>query len=101
MSKPGLFIIKKFRGKEIEIWTSHEGEVIKYNDTDTYSWCVITGIVIEYDKETDILTLATKNGDLLYLNSDNIESFWQPGINIRDFTKNTMNLPGPKKRNSI
>lgn len=98
MSKPGLFLHKYFLNKEIEIWTSNEDEVVKYESTDNYTWCVIKGIVVGYDDETGILILSNPKGDLFYLNDFKIESFWAPGTDIRDFTRSTGHGRRPNKK---
>ena len=99
MSAPGQFIINHFKNKEIEMWTSNENENIHYADSDSFSWCIIVGKVIDYDVVTGILvleSLATKRK--FFINEFKIEMFWEPGFDIRECT--TASLRSLKKNNS-
>lgn len=101
MSKPGKFLIKYFKDREIEIWTSNEAELIKYNDSDLYTWTIFTGTLVGYDEDSGILVLETPDKYKFFLNEWQVHCFWQPGADVRTFTKSTINGSKPKKRDIV
>ena len=98
MTKIGKFFEKKFKNKEVEVFTSNENEYIHYADTDMFSWTIITGIFIEYDEESGVLVFETNNKKRFYLNEFKIELFWEPGFDYRSVITTSINGPSKKKR---
>ncbi|MFA5023480.1 MAG: hypothetical protein WC523_00785 [Patescibacteria group bacterium] len=90
MNNAGIFIEKHFKNKEIEFHCRDESEYIYYSDSMVLNRNIIKGIVLEYDKESGVLTLDNK-GKIFYVNEESIELFWEPGLNINDIMRPALN----------
>ena len=84
MSASGKFIYKKFKNQVIEIFSDIEADWVNYNETTLYNHFTVIGLVNDYDDETGILELKNTNGQIFYINSDEIHLFWpyKEGFNI-------------------
>lgn len=99
MGQIGKFIIKKFKGKPINIFTSNENEYIHYADTDMFSWTLIKGVVVDYDVESGVITLQSLTSKkLFYLNEFKVELFWDDGVSYQEFIGDTINGRKSKDR---
>lgn len=72
----GKFIIKKFKNKDIEIFTGMESEYIELEQFSTFNRFILCATVRDYDEETGILTLESPDGYIFYLNEFKVELFW-------------------------
>lgn len=99
MTRIGKFLIKKFKGKKLDIFTSNENEYVHYADTDMFSWTIVRGILIDYDEESGVLTLETlSSGTHFYLNEFKVELFWQSGLDYGEIIGSTANLNKGKSK---
>lgn len=79
MAGIGKFLIKKFKNKEIEIFTGLEAEYIELEQFSTFNRFILRGTLTDYDEETGVITLKSPNGHIFFLNEFKVELFWEAG----------------------
>lgn len=88
----GKFINKKFKNKEIEILIQSDSEWVSYSEADIINKMVLHVIVIDYDKECDVLTLKSLDEETtFYLDATHALMCWESGNNIMNSTKSLIN----------
>jgi hypothetical protein len=81
----GKYIIKKFKGMLLSIYTSTQSETMTYADTNNSSQNIFTGIVEDYDDATGILQLRSeKSGKPFWIQEWYVELFWLPDFDPRE-----------------
>jgi len=92
MAKIGKFLEKRFKNKEVHLYSGMDREWITYADSSMINGTVVTGIFSEYDEECGVLIMKTLNqSGELYISEDSIEMFWAPGFKILENTITIMN----------
>lgn len=97
MAGMGKFLIDNFKDKEIEYWMLTDNETVHYADNDLASWNIMSGIVLDYDETSCVLTMrSSQNHSLYYIHDFHIAIFWEPGVRPQDIIKSPLN---DKKKN--
>lgn len=85
MASPGKLIEKLFFGRCVEIFIANfDGERIDLSQFSIANKYIVHGKVIKYYDDCDVLELENHQGKSFYINSNNIDAFWEPGLKIME-----------------
>lgn len=91
IGRPGRFLIKKFKDKAVNIFTSNENEQVHYSQTSQTAWTLLKCIIKDYDEESGMITIKSLfNEDLFYLNEFKVELVFLIGSNYTDLIGDTV-----------
>jgi hypothetical protein len=92
MAQLGKFFEKRFKGKEVELYTGIDREWITYADSTTINGTLMRVIFKEYDEDSGVLIFTTSDGEHeIYVSEDAIEMFWPPGFHLIEHSRTVMN----------
>lgn len=98
IGRVGKFLIRNFKGKAMNIFTSNQNEEIHYSQTAQTSWTLLQCTIEDYDEESGVLTIKSLvSNSLFYLNEFKVELFWEEGAKYSELINDTIGRRGAKK----